>query len=259
MAFSLLTYNVLYNKAFLQIEKILNKFKPDIICLQEVETSGKNLGRLEKFGYKLADFSNSFITFGKIYGIATYFKPDKLKLIKSQSFYLPKSIYEMIITLKKILKGGSKPRTILRTHFLRNKKHVSIYNLHLSLQGINRTRAKQLKIILEQSLESNDRPVIIIGDFNYLPYRRRGLENLMKNYGFKEATKKIYYTVRFPERKFAKYTLFQELILKMIRRIFTKKVKIDYIFYKNLKLLNTKRINVEYSDHYPVISSFQFT
>src|SRR3989344_4360614 len=136
MTFSLLTYNVLFNKAFLQIENILYKYKPDIVCLQEVDTSSNNLTRLEKFGYKLADYSNSFIQFGKIYGIATYFNPEKLKLIKSNSFNLPKSIYELIITLIRILRGGNKPRTILRTDFLLNKKKsISIFNIHLSLQG----------------------------------------------------------------------------------------------------------------------------
>ena len=112
MTFSLLTYNVLFNRAFSKLEKILSKYNPDILCFQEVDTGEENLIRLEKYGYKLADYSNSLIKFGIVYGIATYYNPKKIKLLDTDSFDLPKSLYEVITTAFKILKGGGKPRTI---------------------------------------------------------------------------------------------------------------------------------------------------
>jgi len=261
MTFSLLTYNVLFNKAFLQLEKILLKYKPDILCFQEVDTSEKNLNRLNKFGYTLADYSNSFIKFGKIYGVATYFNAKKLNLVKVDSFNLPRSVYEMLTTIVKILKGSGKPRTILRTDLSLGKKSktLAIYNVHLTVTGINRTRAKQLATILNHSFEVKKMPVIITGDFNYFPYRRKKLEVLMSKYGFKEATSNINYTIRFPDRKFAKYSFIQEIGAKILRKYYNNRLKPDYSFFKNLRLIKSERVEVKFSDHYPIISTFKIT
>lgn len=263
MTLSLLTYNVLFNKAFTQLENILSEYKPDVLCLQEVDTSEENLNKLAKFGYKLADYSNSFIMFGKVFGVSTYFnvklKTKKLKLVNTASFNLPKSLYEIFTTVIKILKGGNKPRTILRTDFLLedNKKTIAIYNVHLSVFGINRTRTKQLEKVLNHGLTENKFPLIITGDFNYFPYRRKKLENLMMQYGFKEATRKINYTFRPPDRKYAKYNLIQDLAAKIIRKYFHNRLKVDYTFYKNLRLIKAERIEIQFSDHYPLISTFK--
>ncbi len=265
MTFSLLTYNVLFNKAFVKVEKMLDKYRPDILCFQEVETKEENLTSLEKFGYKLADYSNSFIKFGKVYGIATYFntnfKAQKLKLIKTDSFNLPKSLYEVLTTIIRILKGENQPRTILRTDFLltEKKKTVVIYNVHLSLFGINRTRTKQIEKVLNHGIKEDKFPLIITGDFNYFPYRRKKLENLMTKHGFREATRNINYTIRYPNRKFTKYSLIQNLAVKIIRKYVNHRLKVDYTFYKNLELIKTERIEKEFSDHYPIISTFNAT
>ena len=259
MTFSLLTYNVLFNKAFTQLEKMLHEYSPDVLCLQEVDTSEVNLAKLGKFGYKLADYSNSFIKFGRIYGIATYFNLKKLRLVKTDSFNLPKTLLEILSAIVKILKGGNKPRTILRTDFLLAGKNeiITIYNIHLSLSGINRTRTKQIEKALNHDIQDKKQPVIITGDFNYFPYRRKKLENLMTKYGFREATKKIGYTIRYPDRKFAKYSFIQALASKIIRRYFNGRLKVDYTFYKNLRSVKTERIEKEFSDHYPIISTFK--
>ena len=259
MTFSLLTYNVLYNKAFTQLENILSEHQPDIVCLQEVETSERNLTRLYKFGYTLADYSNSFIKVGKIYGIATYFNSHRLKLVQSDSYILPRSLYEMFSAIIRMLRRKDKPRTILRTDFKLEKssKTVAIYNVHLTLFGINRTRTKQLEIILNHGLKDLKLPVVITGDFNYFPYRRKRLEKLMSLHGFKEATRNINYSVRFPDRKFAKYSWFQEFFVFFIRKYFNNKLKPDYTFFKNLKVNKTERIDVQFSDHYPIICNFE--
>lgn len=259
MVFSLLTYNVLFNKAFIQLDKILSKYKPDILCLQEVDTKEENLVKLEKFKYRLADYSNSFIKFGRIYGIATYFNTKKIKLVKTDSFNLPKSLYEMLTTILRIIRGGNQPRTILRTDFLlaRKNKKVAIYNVHLSVFGINRTRTKQLETVLNHGVVDKKLPIIITGDFNYFPYRRRNLENLMNQYGFREATRNIDYTIRYPDRKFTRYSLIQELVAIFIRKYYNGRLKPDYTFFKNLKVIRTERIEKEFSDHYPIISTFR--
>ena len=56
MRFSLLTYNLKLNKAAENTLELLKKYKPDIICLQEMQTDDKNLKSIENAGYLLADY-----------------------------------------------------------------------------------------------------------------------------------------------------------------------------------------------------------
>ena len=83
MTFSVLTYNTLFNRAVNKLDIIVSQLHPDILCLQEVETEEKNLKKIENLGYRLADYSNSFIKFGKIYGVATFYNPNKLSFRQS--------------------------------------------------------------------------------------------------------------------------------------------------------------------------------
>jgi len=260
MNFSLLTYNVLYNKAYLELEKILKECSPDIVCLQEIDTEEKNLEYLEKFGFKLADYSNSFLKFGKIYGIATFYNPNRLRLIESNFFFLPKSIYEFFLTVLKMLKGGNKSRTLLETHFMLNKSktRIAVFNTHLTLLGANGIRLKQIKEALVNYEIKEKKPLIMAGDFNYFPYGRKNLENLMKQYGFAEATRNIDYTIKYsPSGKREQYNFIQKLAAKLYSKFFTNRLKIDYIYYKNLVLKKTERIDLRLSDHFPIISYFE--
>lgn len=122
----------------------------------------------------------------------------------------------------------------------------------------NGLRLKQIKEAVDYYDISQNQNMIIAGDFNYLPYARKSLERLMRKYGLTEATHNIRYTLRLSsDGKRESYNLLQKLLSKIVTRTITKYLKIDYIFYKNLTLKETKRINVGYSDHYPILSTFK--
>ena len=111
MDFSLLTYNTMFNKAYELIKPIVNQHRPDIICLQEVVTSDANLKILEKYGYKLADYSNSFIKFGRVYGVATFYNPSKFKFIGSDSLKMSINLSELLFTIPQLILGINKPKS----------------------------------------------------------------------------------------------------------------------------------------------------
>lgn len=260
MKLSFLTYNVLFNKAFIQLEKILVKHSPDILCLQEVDTSDSNLNKLEKFGYRLADYSNSFIRLGNVYGVATYYKKDQFKFIYSDSLQISANLTEYFFTLIQTLIRQNKPKTVLRTDFMHKQSHnkITVCNAHMIVVAPNSVRTNHLNKALKLLEIDAKTKLIVGGDFNYLPYGRKRLEQVMKNYGMIEATRNIQQTFDIFSSSKEKDGLnaIARFGLKLIDRIFSHQMKNDYIFYRGLKLVKTVRAEFDYSDHYPIISTF---
>jgi len=236
------------------METIVQKLHPDIICLQELETTEENLKQMENYGYSLADYSNSFIKFSKIYGVATFYNPDTLSCTDSSTINLPRGVYELFLYILRILNGGNKSRTVLKTEFIAkiNHKNISVYNTHLTLFGSNGVRLKQLNTTLKDIVMNQDKSVIIAGDFNYFPYDRKRLESIMNECGLLEATNDILFTY---DRERIKHELIHRIGFALFPS--ARKLKLDYVFYRGLLNTKTERIDVDYSDHYPIIASFQ--
>jgi len=265
MNLSLLTYNALFNNAISKIDEIIDRYHPDIVCLQEVLTDEKNLKKIEKLGYKLADYSNSFIKFGKIFGVATFYNSNNLSFVRSISLKLGNNLQEVFFTLIQIMIGYNKPKTILRCDFVNkvNNKKLTVCNTHLYVVAPNNLRVNHLNQALKSLNLDSQSALIVAGDFNYFPYQRMRLENLMKKYHLEEATKNIKQTFKLAYKGiFNNFNFFQKTglsilrILKLTDRI-TNQFKNDYIFYRGLCLKKTERIEMRYSDHYPIISTFK--
>jgi len=256
MIFSLMTYNTCFNQAVDKLTQLLEKQHPDILCLQEIETTEQNLKTICAYGYTLADYSNSFIKFGKIYGLATFYKNDTFKMSKSNVIFLRRSIFEFITSISRFFRGKNQSRTVLKTKLFNsiNKKIIIFYNIHLSVHGTNSIRLKQITQVLKTTTPYNTQPLIVTGDFNY-PYGRKKLEEITKSYNLKEATNNIPFT--FTTMKNSSYNWFFLLCDKFANFIGMKNYKLDYIFYKNIKCLGSEKIDVGFSDHFPIISRFQ--
>lgn len=260
MNLSLLTYNTLFNNAVGKLGEVINVYQPDIICLQEALTDDKSIQEIEKFGYKMADFSNSFIKFGRIFGVITFFNPETLIYKESFSLKMGTNIGEYFFYLLQIVLGITKAKTILRTDFIHRstKKRVSICNVHLYVIGSNEQRIRHINNALKSMNTSKKESLIIVGDFNYLPYKRKGLEKMMAKHGLYEATANIRQTMKFTrDGKFEKYNLLQRLALPLLNKFFVKHIKTDYSFYRGLKLIKTEKVESQTSDHYPIISTFE--
>lgn len=260
MNLSLLTYNTLFNNGVNKLGEVINFYHPDIICLQEALTDDKSIQKIEKYGYKIADYSNSFVKFRKIFGVITFYNPVTITYKDSFELNLGTNIGEYFFYIFRVILGYNQPKTILETNFIHKltKKKISICNVHLYVIGSNELRIKHINNVLKSINFSEKKQLIIAGDFNYFPYKRRRLEKMMAKYDLKEATANIKQTMKFTrDGKFEKYNLFQRLTLPFINKFFVKQIKTDYSFYRGLKLIKTERIESHSSDHYPIISIFK--
>ncbi|EKE15464.1 MAG: hypothetical protein ACD_12C00008G0003 [uncultured bacterium] len=260
MNLSLLTYNTLFNNAVNKLDEVVNIYHPDIVCLQEALTDDISIQKIEKFGYKMADYSNSFVKFGKIFGVITFYNPKNLEYNDSFKLDLGINIGDFFFNFLRILLGYNQPKTILETNFVHKltKKKVSVCNVHLYVIGSNELRIKHINKALKSiSLSAKER-LIIVGDFNYFPYNRKRLEKMMNKYELKEATANIRQTMKFSDNgKFEKFNLFQRFALPFVNKFFIKQIKTDYCFYRGLRLIKTEKIESQASDHYPIISTFK--
>lgn len=238
MKFSLLTYNLFFNNAHTNLDSILSTYHPSIICLQEISTKEVSLKYIEQFGYKLANYSNSFFRRKNTFGVATFFDPQIFSFSKSQSVNLSRSFYEF---MRFVANNDNQQRTVLRTDFVLKKtgKRIIIYNLHLASAATNFIRDRQIREAFEDLDLAKDDPIVAAGDFNY-PYGRKKFEKLIAQYGLAEATNNIFYTME-----------------TRIFGLFTIKLKDDYVLYKNITNHSTEKIPVRHSDHFPIIARFE--
>lgn len=238
MKFTTLTYNLYYNSAGTHVEKVLQEHNPDLIFFQEILTDEQSLARIQRLGYRLADFSNSFLRGTRIFGVATFYKPTVFSLANSEIFSLPSSLYQF---LTYIIKNKKHPRTVLKNEFVFKEggQKFTTYNIHLTPVATNGLRMKQIyNTFSDLDLSSRD-AVLIAGDFNY-PYGRKKFESMIADYGLKEATSNVFFT---HERK--------------VLGLFSIRLKLDYILYKNMQMISNDKIELKHSDHYPIMSHFE--
>lgn len=256
MDFSVLTYNTLFGNGQNALKKIFENYKPDIVCLQEINTSKTSLEEVEKLGYKLADYSNAFIKFSRIFGVATFYNASSFELTCSNSISLPTGFFDVLAYILLIFRLGRKTRTVLESQFLHIKtgKKIVIANVHFSPFGTNSIRLKQLRKTIKEISTYDNKPTIIAGDFNY-PYGRKKLEECMHEFNFKEATSSIFSTV---QGKLFALNIVEKFGAFLINKIFGDRWKLDYMFFKNCSVVSSKTLQSTFSDHLPILSYFKF-
>ena len=261
MKVSIISYNVLFHTAVSNLPSIVSEYQPDILCLQEVKTDDASLKNISKLGYALADFSNSFVRGETIFGIATFYNKKILTHLSSYPIFLPRSIYEFFLVF---FRWGNSRRTVLKTEFrnLSSQKKITIFNVHFTPAGTNGARIKQIREALEHIPHPHKtESIIVAGDFNYVPYGRKKLEEMMQDKGLQEATSSIPFTFSHYRAKqnagFFLKIFFWLTSAEWWKEILWKQYKLDYIFYRNLQLQTVKRIDEVISDHFPIFARFK--
>ena len=259
MTFSVLSYNTLFNSAVGELPEVLNKHSPDILCLQETLNEETNLKTIQKYGYKLADTANAFVRFGRIFGVATFYNKETISFRGASTIDLTTNMSEYFFYLIRVILGYNQPKAVLKTDFTHKltKKTVSVCNLHLYVIGSNESRVNHINQALHTINLEKNKSLVVCGDFNYFPYRRKKLEKTMKKHGLIEATKNIRQTMNMSGTGIVeKFSRFQRFMAPFFNKFLVKNIKTDYVFYRGLKLVKTERLEDRHSDHYPILSTF---
>lgn len=229
---TVMSYNIKYgsplgssNFDLSAIANVINKYKPDVIFLQEVDrntTRSGNLDQLsvlsEKTGLKSYYYEGAIDYQGGQTGIGIL---SRYPLTDPQLFKLPRiELGDQYVSY----------RIMITANIQVKDNKITVANTHLALTEENRDiQVARIKEILG----SSEVPVILGGDFNAKP-ESNNIQSLL-DFGFNKTCKTNCYTIpsNDPNRE------------------------LDYIMYKpaeRFKLVSHEVIQDQSSDHLPVIS-----
>lgn len=224
-------------------------YEPDILGVQEALL--KQLEHLEK-NTGIYDYLGTGRDGGEDAGefTAIFYKGDKYRVLEKNTFWLSE-------TPEKISKGWDAKFPRVCTYALfedkRSDQKFWVFNTHFDHKG-EESRTESARLILKKIKEINteDNPVILLGDFNLEPNSKsiRILSEAMND------SKKISTKVNFgPEGTFNEFE-FQKPVKKRIDYIFTSKNNIEVIKYAVLS--DSEELTYP-SDHFPVVVELNFT
>ena len=228
------------------IVNLIKNENPDFLGLQEV-----NHAQLLFLNSNLSNYS--FVGVGRDDGKTKgeyspiFYNNNLFDLIKSDTFWLSS-------TPDKISVGWDASMERICTYAVfkskTNKKNIWVFNTHFDHIGMEaREKSADLIISVINKLTEPEDYVVLTGDFNLLD-DSKPIMNLQSN--FNDTNKNL-------EKTDKSYGTFNNFKLNFI-----SKSRIDYVFEKNFKLINSRHIIVKTpegrwaSDHHPILAKLKF-
>ena len=228
------------------IVNLIKNENPDFLGLQEV-----NHAQLLFLNSNLSNYS--FVGVGRDDGKTKgeyspiFYNNNLFDLIKSDTFWLSS-------TPDKISVGWDASMERICTYAVfkskTNKKNIWVFNTHFDHIGMEaREKSADLIISVINKLTEPEDYVVLTGDFNLLD-DSKPIMNLQSN--FNDTNKNL-------EKTDKSYGTFNNFKLN-----FVSKSRVDYVFEKNFKLINSRHIIVKTpegrwaSDHHPILAKLKF-
>ena len=228
------------------IVNFIKNENPDFLGLQEV-----NHAQLLFLNSNLSNYS--FVGVGRDDGKTKgeyspiFYNNNLFDLIKSDTFWLSS-------TPDKISVGWDASMERICTYAVfkskTNKKNIWVFNTHFDHIGMEaREKSADLIISVINKLTEPEDYVVLTGDFNLLD-DSKPIMNLQSN--FNDTNKNL-------EKTDKSYGTFNNFKLN-----FVSKSRVDYVFEKNFKLINSRHIIVKTpegrwaSDHHPILAKLKF-
>jgi endonuclease/exonuclease/phosphatase (EEP) superfamily protein YafD len=150
-----ISYNLRENHASGELVALTRNFDPDVLCLQEVDTSDlpAQVGHLQ-----LADSTKR-----NRLGLALYYRMDRFSALDTQTFALKKSLHDMI------LKPAHERLIGTRLVDRETDRELVVASFHAApLTARNSLRREQIRAAHERLLTmGHGLPTLMVGDYNY--------------------------------------------------------------------------------------------
>lgn len=164
-----ISYNLRKNRASTELAALAADFEPDVLCLQEADTSElpSDLGVLH-----LADS-----TLRNRLGLALYYREDRFTAVKTQAFELKKSLHD------RLLSPAHERLIATRLVDTAAKRELVVASFHAApLTALNSLRRHQIAAAHEQlRVLGPDLPSLMVGDYNYPIFKNHLNERMLES------------------------------------------------------------------------------
>ncbi len=227
----IVSYNIELGKKIKGAKDFLSKHpelaNADVICLQEMNLEALKILALA-LNYNYIYYPSAIHPGNnKDFGQAIL---SRWPIQDDQKILLPFSFVDRYIKIQKCAIGAV---------IVINDQPIYIVSAHLGVLISAEHRKEQVRAILA-ALPPEPNKCIITGDFNtYAQMHTQAIIQPLEEAGFKLATKNTGWTYKY-------------------WYLLNYRAKLDYIFYRNLELIQSGRVlNRRYSDHFPIWADFQ--
>lgn len=167
----IISYNLKYNRANGELEKLVNTYDADILCIQECHA--------DKLPDSIGDLVLGDKTPNYRLNIAIYYRRGRFFITDSSSHVLKKAVLEWIFMpqMERLL--------ITKIYDRISGKEISVGSFHATSHvATNHIRRQQIRAahqLLEENSEGS--PTVMVGDYNYLLFKR-GLKMCIEESGY---------------------------------------------------------------------------
>lgn len=200
------------------LQAVIENEKVDILLLQEVKKELTKEFDIYDYSYIL---SPNIETKRNVYGVLNAFQ------VSCEEEY-------SLLTQKREFKYATHKVTLITKHKISLDKELLIVNLH-AINFVKNSAFQNELYNIKSAIKSHKGPMIVAGDFNTWNVKRVHMlreftnELSLQEVGFGDSSK--------------------------LKKVFTN--CLDYIFYRDLKLTDSKVIDTKLSDHNPIIATFK--
>jgi endonuclease/exonuclease/phosphatase family metal-dependent hydrolase len=164
-----ISYNLRKNRASTELAALTEDFEPDVLCLQEADTSAlpEEVGAL-----RLADS-----TMRNRLGLALYYREDRFTAVRTQTFELKKSLHD------RLLQPAHERLIGTRLVDTEAQREVVVASFHAApLTALNSLRRHQIAAAHEQLRALGPGlPTLMVGDYNYPIFKGHLNERMMES------------------------------------------------------------------------------
>lgn len=166
-----ISYNLRKHRAIGELVGIAERHAPDILCLQECDTADLPS---QIHGLHLADSTSR-----NRLGLAVYYRDDRFRALRVQSFMLKKSLHDHI------LRPAHERLIGVRMYDLQEERELIVASFHAApLTALNSLRRHQINSALgELQLLGPGLPTLMVGDYNY-PVFKENLGEKVRDSGY---------------------------------------------------------------------------